>query len=182
MAFQAQPAGGQPGIHWFGPGGSGIGYPQLGAESGGIQSNPQFVPHPGFIPSQLQSVGGGLRDHPIVSALQTLLDHFSGGGVGIPEQPQGGAIGSGVGFPTNGDPSGPMIPDPHQVLQDVVNFHRQSNGLSPMQPEDLHGRVANLAQQILQGRQSRLQQSLRGIRNPGGVGHPGPQYQNFSAR
>jgi hypothetical protein len=27
-----------------------------------------------------------------------------------------------------------------------------------------------------------LQQSLRGIRNPGGVGHPGPQYENFSAR
>jgi hypothetical protein len=177
MAMQAQPAGGQPGIHWFGPGGSGIAYPNPGA----LPATQGFVPHGGFVPSPLQSVGGGLRgDHPVVSALQTLLNHFSGsppGSIGIQPQPV-----SGPGFiPNGGDPSGPMTPNPHQVLQDVVNFHRQSNGLSPMQPEDLHGRVANLAQEILKGRQSRLQQSLRGIRNPGGVGVPGPSYQNYSS-
>lgn len=56
--------------------------------------------------------------------------------------------------------------DPHQVLNDVVNFHRQGNGLQPLHPDELHQRITNLAHEITGSRQNRVRQALRSIVPP----------------
>lgn len=76
-------------------------------------------------------------------------------------------------------PGGHM--NPHQVLQDVVNHHRQSNGLAAMHPEELHARVTNLAHEILNSRGNRLRRTLRSIVPPTPMPPSGPAGGPFVA-
>lgn len=115
--------------------------------------------HPGQLGPHQNGVDGGV--HP-----------------GSPPVPQENANGAIAPVQPGSQPNGGQV-DPHAMLENIVNFHRQSNGLPAMHPEDLHGRVSALAQEIMHGRQNRLQRALRGIRPPAQVGPPQVQPQAY---
>lgn len=141
---------------------------QLAAQLGGGGGNAQNfnVPAPNLAPGTYQGAyaAQGLRTSNPAQAAQ-LWEHRHPGQMHQGNIP--GWVTDALTQELQGAPGqGGNHMNPHAVLEQVVNHHRQANGLPQMHPEDLHGRVTSLAHEILNGRNNRLQQALRGIRPP----------------